>query len=384
MMLVRRICLAARSSLLVLAAGCLVGFRPPVLLPGSLSDADAFGAIGPVGLSRAKVPPVPAVPASGVAVVDGDSGALVWGKNVHTALPPASMTKIMTALLALQAGHLDQIVTSDVDASKLAGDSVMGLRPTERLSLRDLLYGLLVPSGDDAAIVIAEAVGGSQPAFVSQMNAEANRLGLTDTHFANPHGLDAAGHVASPYDLLVITQAAMQDPLFRQIVATRQITIQGHWTYNLTNTNVFLGRRPGVIGVKTGHTDNALSAITIADQQNGHLLYLTVMHSPNYAPDVTSLLDYFEANDTWAALSLPDSPLTQTGDATHPRKLAVGGSADAYLPRWRAATVSVQLALGRDSVLRATDNPDLPPADEGTATFYAGGDPLARLPLVQQ
>ena len=271
-----------------------------------------------------------------------------------------------------------------MDASKLTGDSVMGLHPTERLSLRDLLYGLLVPSGDDAAIVIAEAVGGSQPAFVSQMNAEANRLGLTDTHFANPHGLDADGHVSSPYDLLVITQAAMQDPLFRQIVATRQITIQGHWTYNLTNTNLFLGRRPGVIGVKTGHTDNALSAITIADQQNGHLLYLTVMHSPNYVPDVTSLLDYFEANDTWATLSLPDSPLAQTGAAAHPRKLAVGGSANAYLPRWRAAAVSVQLALGRDSVLRATDNPDLPPADEGTATFYGGGDPLARLPLVQQ
>jgi D-alanyl-D-alanine carboxypeptidase len=271
-----------------------------------------------------------------------------------------------------------------VDASKLTGDSVMGLHLTERLSLRDLLYGLLVPSGDDAAIVIAEAVGGSQPAFVSQMNAEASRLGLTDTHFANPHGLDAAGHVASAYDMLIMTQAAMQDPLFRQIVATRQITIQGHWIYNLTNTNVFLGRRPGVIGVKTGHTDNALSAITIADQQNGHLLYLTVMHTPNYVPDVTSLLDYFEANDTWATLSLPDTPLAQTGDPSHPRKLAVAGSATAYLPRWRAASVSVQLALGRDSALRATDNPDLPSADEGTATFYAGGDPLARLPLVLQ
>jgi D-alanyl-D-alanine carboxypeptidase (penicillin-binding protein 5/6) len=384
MMLVRRIRLSARSLLLVLAAGCVLGFRPPVLLPGSLSDADGLGAIGPVGLSRAIVPAVPTVPASGVAVVDGDSGALVWGKNVHTAWAPASLTKIMTALLALQAGHLDQIVTSGVDASKLTGDSVMGLHLTERLSLRDLLYGLLVPSGDDAAIVIAEAVGGSQPAFVSQMNAEASRLGLTDTHFANPHGLDAAGHVASPYDMLVMTQAAMQNPLFRQIVATRQITIQGHWIYNLTNTNVFLGRRPGVIGVKTGHTDNALSAITIADQQNGHLLYLTVMHTPNYVPDVTSLLDYFEANDTWATLSLPDTPLAQTGDPSHPRKLAVAGSATAYLPRWRAASVSVQLALGRDSALRATDNPDLPSADEGTATFYAGGDPLARLPLVLQ
>jgi D-alanyl-D-alanine carboxypeptidase (penicillin-binding protein 5/6) len=363
---------------LVVALLCLTGFGPPALIGSdhipSTTYADA--------LARANVPPPPRIQASAAAVVDGDTGEMVWGKNPHEPLPPASMTKMMTALITLQRERdLNRVVTSNVDAAQMVGDSVMGLHPQERLSLHDLLYGLLVPSGDDAALVIARAVGGSDAGFVAMMNQEAAQLGLTDTHFVNPHGLDANGHLSSPYDMIVIARAAMRFPLFRQIVSTRHVVIRGRWTYDLTNTNYFLGRRPDVVGIKTGTTDLALHAITIADQQGDHVLYLTVMHTPNYVPDVTSLLDYFLANDTWVTLNLPDSPLNQVGSGSARRRLVVDQPASVYLPAWKASTLSWQLNVTPDAPLRATENPDLPDQNDGAATFFAGGEPLARLPL---
>ncbi len=357
---------------------CLVGFGPPALIGSDLVPSTTYAD----ALSQASAPSVPTIRASAAAVVDGDDGQIIWGKNPHQAWPPASMTKMMTALVTLQHANLDQKVTSNVDAAKLVGDSVMGLHPGERLSIRQLLYGLLIPSGDDAAMVLAPAVAGSESQFVALMNQEATQLGLTDTHFVNEHGLDAPGHVSSPYDMIVIARAAMQYPLFRQIVSTQHIIIQGRWTYDLTNTNYFLGRRPGVIGIKTGSTDLAEHAITVAEERSGHILYVTVMHTPDYRPDVAALLDYFDANDDWIALSLPETPLDQVSNSTSTGQLVVDGSLTMFLPAWRATTLTTTLNLTPDSPLRATDNPDLPDANAGTATFYSGGEPLARLPLV--
>lgn len=357
---------------------CLVGFGPPALIGSDQVPSAVYADT----LARANVGPPPPIQASAAAVVDGDTGQLIWGKNPHQALPPASMTKMMTALVTLQqVSDLNQVVTSGVDASQMAGDSVMGLHAQERLSLRDLLFGMLVPSGDDAALVIARTVGGGDAGFVAMMNQEAERLGLSETHFANPHGLDAPGHLSSPYDMIVIARAAMRYPLFRQIVATRHVVIQGRWTYDLTNTNYFLGRRPGVIGIKTGTTDLALHAITVADQQGENVLYVTVMHTPDYVPDVTALLDHFLDDDTWVDLDLPDSPLYQTQDGSATRRLHVAQPTSVYLPNWQAQTVSCQLDLVPDAPLRATENPDLPDQNAGTATFYGGGEPVARLPL---
>jgi D-alanyl-D-alanine carboxypeptidase (penicillin-binding protein 5/6) len=370
-------------AVLVLASGCLVGFGPPALVDAT----DPAGPLNPVygdTLAQANLPPVPTIQATAAAVVNGDDGALIWGKNPHQEFAPASMTKMMTALVALQHGNLDEMITSTVDASTMPGDSVMGLHAGERLSLRDLLFGMLIPSGDDAAIVIARAVGGSQAAFVAMMNQEATALGLTDTHFANPHGLDQTGHYSSAYDMIVIGRAAMQYPLFRQIVATPQVVIRGRWVYNLTNTNYFLGRRPDVVGIKTGTTDAAGHVITVADDQDGHLLYLTVMHSPNYVPDVSALLDYFRATYTWVPLALPPSPLEQTVVNGVSRPLSVSPETSVYLPRWQAQTLVSQIDPTPDAALRVTDDPDLPPADAGVVTFSAAGQPIARLPLTAQ
>jgi serine-type D-Ala-D-Ala carboxypeptidase (penicillin-binding protein 5/6) len=368
---------------LLLIGFCLVGFRPPALVGSDDPETGlAPWVVTPDAFAHAKVPPVPTIQATAAAVVDDRTGLLVWGKNPHQALPPASMTKMMTALVAIQRGKLDQVVTSTVDAKTMVGDSVMGLHPGERLSLRDLLYGLLVPSGDDAALAIARAVGGSDAAFVTQMNQEADNLGLTDTRFVNPHGLDAPGHLASPYDMIAIARVAMRDPTFRQIVATRQITIRGTWTYDLTNTNSFLGRRPEVIGVKTGTTDAALHCITVAADVGSHLLYVTVMHTPDYLPDVTALLDYFETREDSVSLAPPETSLAVPSAGGTPRHLALAADAGAYLPRWQAETLTSQVDTTPDAALRATDSPDLPPANAGAVTVYAAGEPIARLPLV--
>lgn len=374
----RRQVTAWAAILLTLVGLCLVGFGPPAVVGLDHRPSSVYGDT----LAAAQVPAVPAIRASAAAVVNGDTGALIWGKNPHEALPPASMTKMMTALVTLQHGNLNRMVTSEVSAANMPGDSVMGLHIGERLSLRQLLFGMLIPSGDDAALVIARAVGGSDAQFVAMMNADVQNLGLTDTHFVNPHGLDAPGHLSSPYDMIVIARAAMRYPLFRQIVSTRHIIIRGHWTYDLTNTNYFLGRRPGVIGIKTGTTDLALHAITVADEQNGHILYVTVMHTPNYVPDVSALLDYFQANYEWVTLSLPPTPLDTISNGSQTQHLAIVSPPTVYLPRWRAESLAWKLTLTPDAPDRATENPDLPDQNAGTATAIAGGEPIARLPLV--
>ena len=370
--------------------GCSVaGFRSPAAIGSGTTTTAAGGALLSASIKQAERPTPPAVVASAGAIVDGDTGKILWGKATHVAFAPASMTKIMTALVALESGGLDRVVVSDVDASTMVGDSVMGLHVGEHLPLRDLLYGLLVPSGDDAALAIARAVAGDDTSFVNAMNAESLRLGLTDTHFVNPHGLDANGHVSSPYDMIVMARAAMRYPFFRQVVATKHITIVGRWTYDLTNTNYFLGRRPDVIGVKTGTTERALHAITLADEVDGHLVYISVMHSPNYVPDASALLDYVRSKYVSKKLSeaLSDSPLYANGETSSngsKRSLSIASSYRPFLTRWEASTLTLEAALTPNSSLRATDNPDLPPANAGAATFYAGGEPIARLPLIAQ
>lgn len=371
---------AAISVLVLFTFGCTAFGAPALLGSDRLTTA-----VGAVTMAEANVPPVPAIRASAAIVVDGDTGQVIWGKNPHQPWPPASMTKMMTALVTLQQEpDLNRVVAVDVDAAQMPGDSVMGLHPGERLTIRDLLYGLLVPSGDDAALALARAVAGSDSAFVALMNQEAEQLGLTDTHFVNPHGLDAPGHLSSAYDLSVIARVAMRNPTFRQIVATRHVVIRGRWVYDLTNTNYFLGRRPDVVGVKTGTTDLALHAITVADQQGNHLLYVVVMHTPDYVPDVTALLDYFRARYRWIDLTLPESPLFEVGTGATRRHLGVEPGFASDRPGWQADTLRWTLDLTPDAPLRPSDNPDLPLHNAGTVTFYAGGDPVARLPLRQR
>ncbi len=225
-----------------------------------------------------------------VIVVDGESGTVLFQRNGYTPVAPASLTKIMTAILAIEHGVLTDHVKVNVDAQSMAGSSLMGLEPWFDVTFEDLLYGLMLPSGNDAALAIARYVAGSDAKFVKMMNDKAQWLGLSSTHFENPHGLDEAGHYSSPADMVAMARYAMQYPLFRKVVDTRSYHIrESNISYTIYNVNPILGY-PGVDGVKTGYSDNAGRALVATAVQNGHRIYVAFMRSDTGAEADGSLL----------------------------------------------------------------------------------------------
>jgi D-alanyl-D-alanine carboxypeptidase (penicillin-binding protein 5/6) len=226
----------------------------------------------------------------------------------------ASCTKVMTALLAVEHGSLDQIITVGADAHRLVGpdSSYMGLDTGEKLTLRDLLYGLVMPSGNDAAVAIADGIGGTEAKFVAMMNARAAQLGLTHTHFANPHGLDAPGHYTSAHDLAVLSAVAMKNPTLVTIMSASRYDIPKtatHKAYNLRTGNDLLpgagSPYPGAIGVKPGYTGPAGFCQAFAAIRHAHLIVGVVLKDPSWQVrrvDMRLLLDWgFEQEGVPAA-----------------------------------------------------------------------------------
>jgi len=211
----------------------------------------------------------PDVNAAAGAIVTAD-GRILWSRKTTTPRPMASITKIMTALLVLERGDLDDEVTVSRAASKVP--YAVGLKEGERRTVRELLELALVASSNDAAYALAEHVGGGATEFVALMNQRAAELGLNDTHFVNPHGLDAAGHRSSASDIVSLTHTAMRIPRFRQIVALRSVTLPAHKkrpARKLKATNELLGTYPGLLGGKTGFTDDAKYGLVTCAERNG-------------------------------------------------------------------------------------------------------------------
>lgn len=221
----------------------------------------------------------------------------------------ASTTKIMTALIAIETGKLDQEVTIGQDAYNewyLNNGSNAQLVVGDQITLKDLLYALMLPSGDDAAIAIADAVAGSEGNFVTIMNVEAQKLHLYGTRFANPDGLpptDSNGnaisgtHYSTGYDLAHLAAYAMRLPLFVQIVQTKEYDLAAsgvHHSYQWKTTNTLLDTYTGLLGVKTGTTDQAGACLVFAAQRNGHTLVGVVLHSTeaDRFTDAQKLLDW--------------------------------------------------------------------------------------------
>ena len=201
---------------------------------------------------------------------------------------------MMTALVAAKHGDMSQRVTSPIDGGQLSAatdGTVIGLTVGEQMTLRDLLYGLLLRSGNDAALAIAIAIGGSEPSFVQMMNDEATGLGLTDTNFTNPHGLDDPRLYTSAYDIARIGVELLGDEDLAQIVKTKEYT--PNWDNGpLENINLFLGQFPGAIGIKTGYTDTAGQTIVAAAGRDGRTLVASVMHGGDEYVDAGALLDW--------------------------------------------------------------------------------------------
>lgn len=227
-------------------------------------------------------------------VIEAETGTVLYEKDIHTQRAMASTTKIMTAILTIEAGDLDSEFTVDPLAIRVEGTS-MGLQEGDRVSRRDLLYGIILPSGNDAANAAAVSVAGSIPAFVQMMNDKAAELGLKNTHFVTPSGLDAKGHYTSAYDLAMLTAYAMKNELFREIVACKSKQLEyGNPPYSRTlyNSNKMLTRYDGAIGVKPGFTDDARRCLVSAAERNGTTLIAVTLNDGNDYNDHTAMLDY--------------------------------------------------------------------------------------------
>ena len=234
------------------------------------------------------------VSARGAVLIEAESGDVVFGQNEHARLPMASTTKIMTALVALEALPLDTEIRIPAEAVGVEGSSIY-LVEGEVLTAEQLLYALLLESANDAAAAIAIAVGGSVEGFAKRMNQKALDLGLTDTQFANPHGLDAEGHYTTAYELAVITRAALANEVFRTICATERKTIPlhgGEGVRLLLNHNKLLDSYEGCIGVKTGFTKKTGRCLVSAAERDGVTLIAVTLNAPDDWRDHTAMLNY--------------------------------------------------------------------------------------------
>jgi D-alanyl-D-alanine carboxypeptidase len=275
---------------------------PPPWIAGSELDGDQPITTSASAPQRALPVAPPPVTAGQVAVVDDTSGLLLYGSAAHAHEAPASTTKIATAIVTFEhATSLDTPVRITINGPAMAaadGSSIMGLTPGERLTLRTLLIGLLLPSGNDAAEQLAISVAESRAQFIGWMNSVAtDELGLQDTHFVNPSGLDADGHYSSAYDLAQLARRAMREDVFREIVATPEVRAEG---YVLEGHNPLIGTYPGADGVKTGSTDAAGHVLVGSATRGGHRVYAVVMHSDDIEADTSALLDWAWQEFAWS------------------------------------------------------------------------------------
>lgn len=247
---------------------------------------------------------LPVTSAASAILIDADSGRVIGQKDADTRRPPASTTKIMTALVALRALPLETEITVDAGAVGIEGSSVY-LYPGEVLTLGDLLYALLLESANDAAAAIAIAVSGSIDAFAVRMNETTAELGLTDTQFTNPHGLPDEAHYTTARELATITRAALAIPAFGEMVSTYRHTIPlrgDEGARLLLNHNKLLRLYDGAIGVKTGFTKRSGRCLVSAAERDGVRLIAVTLDAPDDWRDHRTMLDYGFAQSRHVAL----------------------------------------------------------------------------------
>lgn len=247
-------------------------------------------------------------------LLDQTSGRVLYGKNEDSEQKIASLTKIMTAIVAIEQGDLQDLVTIQPSAVGVEGSSIY-LKANEKVTLETLLYGLMLRSGNDAATAIAQHIGGSLEGFVYLMNEKAQELGLEHTHFANPHGLDAPNHYSSAKDLALLTQYALRNPTFQQIVKTELKTVEWpgeKWKRTMLNKNKFLKLYPFADGVKTGFTKQARRTLVTSATKDGQQLIAVTLNDGNDWQDHMNLFDYGFQNFQLKEVITKDQKITAT------------------------------------------------------------------------
>lgn len=229
----------------------------------------------------------PTVSASAAILMDADTGRVLYEKNARDRMGIASTTKIMTALVALEQAELQQEVV--VTQEHMVEGSSMYLKPGETITVEHLLYGLLLSSGNDAALALAEGCCGSVEAFVAEMNRKARELGLEDTSFANPNGLDDDAHYSTAWDMAHLAAYAVENPAFVRFCSTRTVTVGGR---TLSNHNRLLSSIDGCIGLKTGYTMSAGRTLVSCVRRDGHTLVAVTLKDGNDWEDHQTLYEY--------------------------------------------------------------------------------------------
>ena len=245
----------------------------------------------------------PYLSARSAIVVDLDSKALLYQKNPDLKLLPASTTKIITALIALEEYDLDDVVT--VNSVKVEGQT-MELEFGEKITVENLLYGLLVQSGNDAAVALAQHYPGGEEEFIKAMNTKLKKLNLHDTQFQNPTGLDNYGHYTTVHDLSLLSAEALKNDTFKKIVNTPKITVTDttrEIEHELETINDLLGKIPGLKGIKTGWTELAGECLVTYTKRNSKEIIVVVLGSQDRFGESETLIDWSFTNHQWATPS---------------------------------------------------------------------------------
>lgn len=312
--------------------------------------------------------------ATAAILMDADSGRVLYEQNADRQMLIASTTKILTALVAIREGTLSDIVKVSREAAWTEG-SAMYLKEGEELSLETLLYGLMLCSGNDAAVAIAEHIAGSQTDFAALMNETAAELGMTNSSFANPNGLDAEGHYSTARDMAILARAAMENGTLSRIVSTKTVTIGGR---TMTNHNKLLSYLDSCTGLKTGYTRAAGRTLVSCAEKSGQRLIAVTLQDGNDWADHTALFEYgFSA--------YPARQLAQLGQPLE--RAEVTGGLRNFVPLVAADSFSWPLTAGEETQTQIRlDGPLQAPMAAGTkvgqAVFTLNGAEIGRVDLL--
>ena len=333
------------------------------------------------GLAGKNAAPPPQLTGAKAAVLmECRTGQILWSKNQHIRLPPASTTKIMTVSLALEALPLARVVTVSRHASLADGSSIW-LEQGEQRTVAELVYGAMLNSGNDACVALAEAVADTEENFARLMTERARKLGAYDTNFTNADGLPTADHYSSAYDLALITVHALRNPVFAEIVRTKVKNIPWpgkDWDRRLINHNKLLWRYEGADGVKTGYTIESGKCLVASATRGGRRLIAVVLNGQGMYDEISSLLDYgFNHYD----LVVADKPVV--------KKVKVSGGKTSYVvakPEGDLAYTVPSILRSKVRVLRSCPGTIEAPVSKGQELGWAGlycqDRFLVRVPLV--
>lgn len=323
---------------------------------------------------------LPIVNCHSAILLDQASGRILYGKNQFKLLPMASTTKIMTAIVAIEKGNLkDQVIVSKRAAS-VSGSSV-GLKAGDKITLEELLYGLMLRSGNDAAIAIAEHIGGSVEQFAELMNYKALEMGAYDTSFSSPHGLDDENHYTTAYDLAKITSYAMKNKFFTEIVQTKSISagITGKFSKGYSNINKFLFSFRNADGVKTGYTGRAGKCLVASVNNGSERLIAVILNSNNRFSEAGKLMEY--GFKTYKINKIMDKGKVCTAKFKSDKKAKYFDcylKEDVYLPMNQQDTEKISKEINVPSIIY-----NIPKSDSiiGNLSLLENGNLIAKYPI---